>query len=293
MKSFLILLTFSCCISSFGQSDSVEVGYNHRRNLWFDGTNAVVGLGSLVLLNEVWYKEYPKSDFHFYNDGASWLQMDKVGHAYTAYQLCRAEYAGARWTGRSNKSSTFIAAALVFGGQSAVEVFDGFSQEWGFSVPDLAANTAGIGLFLGQQLAFKEQRFFLKYGYKNSPYAALRPNTLGSTFPEKLLKDYNAQSYWLSFSPTAIHDNLFWPRWLQLSVGYSADAKLRGDDNVYTINGFTYEANREWALSLDIDWSKLPIKKPWLRKGLGALNAVKLPFPSVYWRNGVCYVGML
>jgi hypothetical protein len=115
---------------------------------------------------------------------------------------------------------------------------------------------------------------------------------LGSTFPEKLLKDYNAQSYWLSASPGAFMKDSKFPKWLQLSVGYSADAKLKGDENFYTLDGFTYEAKREWALSLDIDWSKLPVKKPWLRKSLGVLNAVKLPFPSVYWRGGVCYVGM-
>ena len=109
---------------------------------------------------------------------------------------------------------------------------------------------------------------------------------------EKLLKDYNAQSYWLSFSPSFPRVGVDWPKWLQLSVGYSADAKLKGDENFYTVDGFTYEAKREWALSLDIDWTRLPIKKPWLRKSLGVLNAVKLPFPSVYWRDGVCYVGM-
>ena len=170
---------------------------------------------------------------------------------------------------------------------------DGYSQEWGFSVPDLVANTAGVGLFLGQQLGYGEQHYYLKYCYKPSPYAALRPNTLGSDLPEKLLKDYNAQSYWLSFSPRIAINQKNWPEWLQLSVGYSADAKLKGDANLYSIDGFTYRAQREWGLSLDIDWSKLPVKKPWLKKSLGVLNAVKVPFPAVYWRNGVCYVGMM
>ena len=261
---------------------------------WVAGTNAALAGGSLILLNEVWYKDYPKSNFHLYNDAHSWLQMDKLGHAYTAYQLCRAENAAWRWAGVSLNKSALYSAGIVWSGQLAVELLDGHSQEWGFSYPDLAANTAGIGLFLGQQLFFQKQIFYLKYGYKSSPYAELRPNTLGSTFPEKLLKDYNAQSYWLSFPPkffSTAHSH--WTNGIQLSIGYSADAKLRGDDNIYTINNFTYIAKREWAISLDYDWSKLPIKKPWLKKGLGVLNAIKLPFPAVYWRNGVCYVGML
>lgn len=288
MKYALIFALFWSHLLS-AQTDSTP---SRKRLYAVAGTNALIGGGSVVLLNEVWYKDYPKSKFHFFNDGATWLQMDKVGHAYTAFQLCRTEQAAWQWAGLSNKRSAWISSGIVWSYQFAVEMLDGTSQEWGFSVPDLCANTAGIGLFLGQQLGFGEQRIFLKYGYKASPYAALRPGTLGSTFPEQLLKDYNAQSYWLSFSPRIAVNDHFWPNWLQLSVGYSADAKLKGDENRYTINGFTYEAHREWALSLDVNWSKLPIKKPWLRKSLGVLNAVKLPFPAVYWRNGVCYVGM-
>ena len=40
---------------------------------------------ALVGFNELWYKNYPKSNFHFVNDNSSWLQMDKLGHAATSY----------------------------------------------------------------------------------------------------------------------------------------------------------------------------------------------------------------
>lgn len=42
-----------------------------------------VGTYSLGLfaMNELWYKNYPKSNFHFINDNSSWLQMDKMGHS--------------------------------------------------------------------------------------------------------------------------------------------------------------------------------------------------------------------
>jgi hypothetical protein len=46
------------------------------------------GLGygaSMVGLNKIWYAGYPKSSFHYYNDAGEWLDMDKVGHVYTAY----------------------------------------------------------------------------------------------------------------------------------------------------------------------------------------------------------------
>ncbi len=289
MKLVLAFLFLGFHFSSVAQD---TVRYPKRIAL-VAASNAVIGGGSIVMLNSVWYSGYPKAKFHTFNDGSDWMYMDKIGHAYAAYQLGRTEYAAWRWAGLNNKKATFISSGIVFGYQLSVEVLDGLSAEWGFSVPDLVANTTGVGLFMAQQLAFKEQRFYLKYSYNSSPYAELRPNTLGSNFPEKLLKDYNAQSYWLSFHPNIGVNNFLLPKWVQLSVGYSADAKLKGDENSYTANNFTYTAHKEWALSLDVDWSKLPVKKPWLKKGLSVLNAVKLPFPAVYWRNGVCYVGML
>ena len=48
------------------------------------------GLGygaSMIGLNKIWYAGYPKNSFHYYNDAGEWLDMDKVGHVYTAYSL--------------------------------------------------------------------------------------------------------------------------------------------------------------------------------------------------------------
>jgi hypothetical protein len=45
--------------------------------------------GALVGLNQLWYADYARSDFHFINDNAEWLQMDKAGHIYSSYHLGR------------------------------------------------------------------------------------------------------------------------------------------------------------------------------------------------------------
>ena len=83
---------------------------NKKRVAVVGGGNAVIGGGSVALLSAVWYSDYPKSDFHLFNDGTNWMQMDKVGHAYTAYQLCRAEHAAWTWTGLSNKRSALLSS---------------------------------------------------------------------------------------------------------------------------------------------------------------------------------------
>jgi hypothetical protein len=192
----------------------------------------------------------------------------------------------------SKSNSLWLAGGVSWGYLLGVEVLDGFNEEWGFSMSDLAANTVGTGLFVAQQQLWDEQRIHLKFGYKPSPFANLRPNTLGGNWSERLLKDYNAQSYWLAVAPTrfTVQDRF---RWLQLAIGYSAHEKLFGIENSAEINGIQYVAKREWAIGFDIDWSQLPVKKPWLKKSLRVLNAVKVPLPGVFWRGGVCYVGIL
>lgn len=288
------MLLFCLFLISFNVSAQQTDTTWNKRSYWVAGTNLALGGGSIALLSAVWYQEYPKSKFHSFNDSNEWLYMDKLGHSYTAYQLSMVNYSSWRWARMPKRKAAFLSGGIAWTYQLSVEVLDGFSSEWGFSWADLTANTAGAGLFIGQQLAWDEQRFQLKFGYKSSPYAAIRPNTLGSTFPERLLKDYNAQSYWLCVAPGTFFKESAFPKWLQVGFGYSVDAKLHGDLDTYTdLNtGNSYFAKQEYAVSLDVDWSQLPIKKPWLKKLLKPLNAIKIPFPAVFWRNGVCYFGM-
>lgn len=287
------ILLFCLFFVVFNVSAQQDSSWN-KRSYWVAGTNVALGGGSIALLSAVWYQGYPKSSFHTFDDSKEWMYMDKFGHAYTAYQLSMAEYAAWRWARMPRKKAVWISGGIAWTYQLSVEVLDGFSAEWGFSVADLTANTFGSALFVGQQLGWDEQRFQLKFGYKSSPYAKIRPNTLGSNFPERLLKDYNAQSYWLCVAPGTFFKESSFPKWIQIGFGYSIDAKLHGYDNSYTdVNsGRTYFAKQEYAISLDIDWSQIPVKKPWLRKVLKPLNTIKIPFPAVFWRNGVCYFGM-
>lgn len=287
----LLFCLFFVAFNSFAQQP--DSSWN-KRSYWVAGTNLAVGGGSVALLSAVWYKEYPKSDFHFFDDSKEWMYMDKCGHAFTAYRLSMMEYSAWRWARMPRKKAVWLSGGIAWTYQLSVEILDGFSAEWGFSVADLTANTVGSALFIGQQLGWDEQRVQIKFGYKPSPYAAIRPDALGSNFPQRLLKDYNAQSYWLCVAPGTFFKESRFPKWIQIGFGYSTDAKLRGYDNVYTDanTGKTYYAKQEYAISLDIDWAQIPVKKPWVRKILKPLNTIKIPFPAVFWRNGVCYVGM-
>lgn len=289
-KAVFIALIFSVQVSAqrnlFSPADSL---HSKRVSAISIGLGSAWS-GSMIGLHEVWYKNQEKSKFHTFNDGSNWLQMDKLGHVYTNYSISRLSGDLYKWSGMNNRKAAILGAGIGFGFQTTLEIFDAYNVDWGFSWYDVASNALGAGLYLGQELAWEEQRILLKFSYHPTEYAAIRPAVLGANFQERLLKDYNGQTYWLSFNPFLFSSDSKFPKWLCFSFGYSADAKLVGNKEIYTHSigneHVTYISSRQFLASLDIDFSRIPAKKPWLKAVLKQLNYVKIPFPALLFQNG-------
>ena len=84
-------------------SDSLHKG-RFKAVLVTEGS--LVGV-SLIGLNQLWYANYPKSKFHTINDSDEWLQMDKLGHTFSAYQLSRLGAQSFEWAG-ANKNKQLV-----------------------------------------------------------------------------------------------------------------------------------------------------------------------------------------
>ncbi|MDC0249290.1 YfiM family protein [Flavobacteriales bacterium] len=238
---------------------------------------------ALVGLNELWYADYPKSNFHFINDNREWLQMDKIGHLTSSYHIGVAGIKAYKWTGMSHNN------AVWYGGMSGsffltiIEILDGYSAEWGASSGDLIANTSGSLLAIGQELKWKEQRVQLKYSYTPSKWAEVNSEQLGENHLERTLKDYNGQTYWLSFNMKSllnIEEEEF-PGWLNLAIGYSGDSMTnpyheRGDD----------QRKRQYLFSLDVDLTRIDTKSKILNSILHTFGFLKFPMPTLELSNG-------
>ena len=251
---------------------------------------------SMVILSKAWYAQYPQTKFHFFNDNAGWSQIDKAGHVWTAYM--ESNYSGElyRWAGVSPSRSAWIGAGVGLAFQSGIEVLDGFSDGWGASVGDIVANSTGAALYLGQALAWGEQRVLLKFSAHKVDYSQ-QPEEVqnraaelyGTQFSETLLKDYNGQSYWLSVCPAAFsrREQPHWPRYLNIAVGYGAENMFGAERNIWkdengvSLNYSDIVRYRQYFLSLDLDLRHLPIRSPFLRTLLGALNVFKMPAPAI------------
>ena len=246
------------------------------------GVTAGLYAGSFVGLNQLWYADYPKSSFHFFNDNAEWCGMDKFGHATTAYYIGYYTQPVFQWSGMSRKASVWTAGGLSFAYQATIEVLDGFSAEWGASWGDLLADFGGSALFVSQELVWKEQRFMLKLSYWPSEYAAMRPDLLGSNVAERLLKDYNAQTYWLScniwsFLPN--RETRKFPRWLNIAVGYGANGMLGGYSNPPQFASIP--RYQQFYLTVDVDFTKIRTRSKFLRTLFKVIQVIKVPAPAI------------
>lgn len=256
-----------------------------RRNTVVISETVALG-GALVGLNQLWYKDYDKSDFHFKNDNAHWLQMDKAGHAFSAYHMGRFGAELFEWSGASKKSQLIYGSTLGFTFLTAVEVMDGYSSEWGFSWGDVAANASGTVLYVGQELLWKEQRIVPKFSFHRTPYAGARPEVLGSTFSEEILKDYNGQTYWLSVNIHSFFKESKIPKWLNLAVGYGGEGMITANDAlVNTIFLPEKERTRQFYVSFDVDLTKIQTQNHFLKTLFSVFNTIKVPAPTLEFRE--------
>jgi hypothetical protein len=281
---FLLFIGFQIGFSQnreeifFKPSDSL----NKKRQNTVIISEAVLATGTLVGLNQLWYADYPKSDFHFINDNSDWLQMDKAGHVFSSYHLGRFGAEMLQWSGATKKNQLLYGAGLGFAFLTAVEVLDGYSSEWGASSGDIIANATGTALYVSQELMWHEQRITPKFSFHITKYASERPEVLGSSFSEQILKDYNGQTYWLSVNLHSFAKGSKIPKWLNLALGYGAEGMITGrTENTSTFLASNPHRFRQFYLSLDVDLTKIKTNSHFLKTVFSVFNTVKIPAPTI------------
>ena len=270
-----------------------------KRRTWLIGGANVVGYGGTMIgLYHSWYKNYPQSKFHTFNDWREWKQVDKVGHLYSAYIESYGSMKMWQWTGMDRKKRIWIGGMSGAVYQTVIEVLDGFSAGWGWSWGDFSANMLGSGALVAQELAWDEQRIKLKFSFHkknyNDPALNQRSNKLfGNSLAERMLKDYNGQTYWASANLKSFFKNSRLPDWLSVSVGYGAEGLFGGTENIGKDENGTIIFNRpdikryrQWFLAPDIDLTKIKTNKKGLKFLFTVLSAFKFPTPSIELGNG-------
>jgi len=251
-------------------------------------TESVLYTGLISGLGFVWYKDAERVPFHLYKDGKGYLQIDKMGHAYGAYVESYLCYHWLRKAGVSKKKSLLYGGTMGIVMQTPIEVFDGIYANWGFSWSDMIANTAGSVLLMGQEIFFDRQVVNYKFGFQRSVYASQSNGYLGDNALESLFLDYNGHTYWLSTNVNNFIRNDKIPDWLNVAVGYSANGMFGEFENRSSWGGVPLpetERYRQFLLSPDIDWTKIPTKSKLLKDLFHALNFIKFPAPAIEYNT--------
>jgi Predicted periplasmic lipoprotein (DUF2279) len=278
--------------------------FNKQRFWAFVGSGATTYTSAVLLLNKVWYAQYPQSAFHYFDDQREWMEIDKAGHILTAYTESKWVYGAFRWSGVKNKNAAIagMSAGMLF--QTTLEVLDGFSTEWGFSWADMLSNTSGCALFGFQQAAWNEQRMVLKIsntprnystapirsidGTKTSSLRTRATDLYGDNYTQTFFKDYNALTFWLSINPNSFNKNGRFPAWLNIAIGYGADNMYGGYNNLwptskpeFVLSNTDFPRYRQFYLSLDVDLSKVKTKSKLLNTIFRTINFIKIPSPTL------------
>jgi len=329
MKKIILLVAFAFFSATvFAQKIPVD-SLTHKqkvvRKTILLGAMGAYTAGSITFLDLIWYHPYQSTSFHFFNDNSQWCQMDKCGHAFSTYSSARLvmeamdwagfetnpfnaslghlSTGGLRWAGFSKRESIIIGQAFGLLYLSSVEILDGFSKEWGFSWGDEAANFVGGFAFSLQQFYWKEQRIQLKFSDHQTSFPPYRPNVLGSNFAEQIIKDYNGQTYWVSFNVASfLKKETKFPNWINVSFGYGATNMITGKNNtivypdgttandpvknqtaIVSANGHIdyFYRYRKYYFSLDVDFTKIKTKSRLLKSVFSVVNGFKLPFPTI------------
>ncbi len=259
-----------------------------------------------VGLYTAWYKGQGTGGFRTIDDSKEWEGMDKVGHVFTAYMYAGIANQGMKWAGVPKGRRLLLATGTSLLLQSTIEVMDGFSPAWGFSWHDMGANVAGAGLFVGQEALFGEQRILLKFsasgqdhsreaaasspvgGPPRSPYDRA-VQLYGSTPWTRFIKDYGGQTIWLSANPAVLvgRGDVAKLPWLNLAVGYSPNNIYGAFANGWAEEGYFYSydaafpRSHDFALSLDVDFTRIPTNNKTLKTLLFFAKFVKLPAPAL------------
>jgi uncharacterized protein YfiM (DUF2279 family) len=313
VKIILLIPALLCCPFLFSQDTiavntklpptSINLTYPSpkKERIYLAASATLVGYtaGMTILANE-WYKDYPRVPFHFFNDMNDWLQVDKAGHVFSSYTAGRWSMELWRWAGLPRKQRIWIGGLSGAAFATMIEILDGQSEGWGFSLSDLTADFAGAGIFIAQELAWDEQRIQLKFSFHQNNYEDPELNRraktiFGTSIMESMLKDYNSQTYWASVNLKSFFKKSRIPAWLNIAVGYGANGMLGGSENiardkdgVVIFNRTDVLRYRQWYLAPDIDLTKIKTKSKFLKTTFFLLNSLKFPTPSIgFSKKGV------
>lgn len=239
----------------------------------------VAGVASLTLIaygaaywlvfQKGWWDD-ERSHFHFENDFDYALNLDKLGHFAAGVVLAEGFYDGYYWAGASEFQAYLFAGLSAMATHIAIDIKDGLSPEWGFSIFDVLSGTLGGFYPMAERYVPLFKYIDLKWSYWINTRVYYRQSDTG-VFTD----DYVNETFWASFKPYRLLPagaRKYYPSWLAFAVGLSIDEGVFTDDP---------HPKREVYIALDYDLEAFRPQSRMAREVVKFLNYIKLPAPTI------------
>ena len=264
------------------QPAAAQQKIDRGKALMIGGTSVAAIGGLYAYFHQVWWRgETQRFHFDFNRDLRYANNLDKMGHVMGGLMTADAYVDACRWIGMTEKKSVWWAFGMSTGLQAIIEVKDGFSPTYGFSVLDITTGAAGALMPMMKQKFSFMKHIDLKFSYwqRSQKYFDARAGIILSV-PAFHIDDYINQTYWLSTNLRyLLGEKEPWvPDWLNLSIGWGIDANSWNTNPADPGTG----GKPELYLAPDIDLVRLfKPKKPFWRLTLKRLNYLKVPMPAL------------
>ena len=267
-------------------------GVQLDRLLLLGGGGAALHYAGFRYFDRAWYQGQKSDSIRWINDwsGETYLNMDKGGHFFGGVVLSQSLTEAYGWSGFGPRAAAALGTVTSWAALLEIEMRDAYYDQWGFSIPDFAFNTAGAAVPLMYALVPATRSVRFKFSYWPSRLyrergersrEPVRPHT------EYIIDDYEGMTFWMSF---AVEEALrgkaeeLWPDYLGVALGFSAtgmhgsNVKSRGRHREYKE---LPNARPEVFVALDYDLRQLPGEGPLWRSVKRQLNWFHLPAPTV------------
>lgn len=236
----------------------------------------------IIQINTIWKNQ---TEFRILEDADYAIYADKVGHAYGSYLTSNVIREGLYISGISKKTSDLLAGFLGLSYSTYVEIMDGYGEDWGFSPSDFYMDLTGSAFYYLQTYVPFFQNFTPKFMYFPPKWHGERDREPSDIF----IDNYSAHTFFLSANvhnilPESVRD--YWPKWLELSVGYAVRNLCSGNQDGKCSYAEPYKplinGDIKYIIALDYNFSHIlgEYGDPWDWLIMN-LKYFKLPSPAI------------
>ena len=269
------------------------------------GSGATFRYLGFKYMDRAWYQGRKQDHIRWINDwsGETYLSLDKTSHFMNGLFMAQSLTDAYAWSGFGRPWAALLGTLTSWAALLEVEMRDAHFDQWGFSIPDFIANTAGASVPLAHTLFPATRALRFKFSYH--PSALYLDRKKRAAPPEQphidhLIDDYEGMTFWMT---VAIDEFLrgraeeVWPDYLGLALGYGAvglhgsNVKSKGPNKYFPDRP---DARPEFFVALDYDTRFLPGQGRLWRYLKTQLNWIHWPTPAlrIYpsWRLYLVYL---